>query len=228
MRTRRSGRETLATQPRWNGAPGAALILASCATPGAGKENVGAPRALSHCDPHRCLAAVPAGIRPPARRGPLPATLMLHELGIAAAFRGPMLEWRGPASACAWPGLEENPSHGANLHVDEAIACSWPRACGCEPRPGRGQRCCAAVADPSGCRSRRGTDPERAVGLGIRPLPRLAAGVCGAMGLAYAGLLPLPGAAWLLTGAKSNRTSRDAYAWSFAASCSEGSNPSSP
>src|SRR5215475_14610325 len=120
--------------------------------------------------------------------------------------------WSGAArrASCAWPGLEGNPSHGANLHVDEVIACGGPRACDHEPRPRRGQRSRAAVADPSGCRSRWGTDAEGAVGLGIRPLPRLAPGVCGAMGLAYAGLLPLPGAAWLLTEAKSGRTSRDA------------------
>src|ERR1700730_11126979 len=79
-------------------------------------------------------------------------------------------------------------------HARKTVAGCRPRSGGRYPRPGRRFRRRAAIAAPRrDCRRRR-AGAEGPVGL----LPRLGPRVRGALGLAYAWLLPLHGPARLL------------------------------
>jgi hypothetical protein len=132
-----------------------------------------------------------------AARGSFAPQVKVRELGIAAVFRVPTLKWARSGMRVLKPGLEgKRAMEQTYMLTQHSLAGGSCLRLRHSPPSGpalpRRSRRSPRLSPPTG------TDPEGAVG--IRPLPRLAAEVCG-------GLLPLPGAAWLL------RSHRDHLRW---------------
>src|SRR5581483_4608072 len=120
---------------------------------------------------------------------------MHGEPSIAPSFSFSLIECR-PRPAARTPRPSDGNCIKEEKHAREIDAGGWADADGSLTRSGGrlgGSR--APVADAWHHRTRRQTAPAGAVG----PLPRLAARVCGALGLAHAHVLPLPRPARLLT-----------------------------